>query len=737
MRPWTVLALLLTVALPARAQDAFVGQPIVDVRVETADGAPVPVSVLELVETRIGEPLSMERVRDTIDHLVGLGRYDDVRVTVAPSTQTAGVVLRWLLTPVQLIGRVTIEGGGDLSAAAVRGVVDERFGGAWPASRAPELAAEVGAFYRDRGYRAAQVVPIVTPGVGGAGAVVTLRVEAGPRTRVASATVVGTPTEPQFRILQRLQVEPGRPYDRQDLQRRLLEYEADLREDGHYEASVRETTTFDETGRGAAVEVMVDAGPRVRVIYAGDPVPEGQLETLVPVQAERSVDEDLLEDASRNIEAYLRERGYRDAQAPYARSERGGELVLTFTVDRGPLHRVAVVDLVGNQAIPRADIEPLLKLTRGDPFVDARAGAIAAAIEELYRVRGHERARVTAAIEVLPEAIDASQPYRPVDTRFTVFEGSPTLTGRVEIVGGEALPEADLRGVLGLVEGRPFYRPLLAADRDQLENLFRNRGYLAAQVTPTLDLADDGSRADVTWSIRAGEQSRVDRVLITGNDRTSTEMIRRELGIDSGDPLSSEAIGDAQRRLSQLGLYRRVRIVDLPRTGSPRRDLLVTVEEAPSTTITYGGGLEVGRRPRAGDDGGAVERVEVAPRGFLEVSRRNLWGKNRTLTAFSRVSLRPRDPAVDSTDPTDTGGYGLNDYRITGAFREPRAFGTPVMPRSRRSSSRAFAPASPSTGAACAPITRAASAPASPSPAATPPTTPGCPTSRSTRTIAC
>jgi outer membrane translocation and assembly module TamA len=32
---------------------------------------------------------------------------------------------------------------------------------------------------------------------------------------------------------------------------------------------------------------------------------------------------------------------------------------------------------------------------------------------------------------------------------------------------------------------------------------------------------------------------------------------------------------------------------------------------------------------------------------------------------------------VDSTDTTDTGGYGLNDYRVTGTFREPRVFGRP------------------------------------------------------------
>jgi hypothetical protein len=37
--------------------------------------------VLELVETRVGEPLAMRDVRGTIEHLVGVGRFEDVRVS--------------------------------------------------------------------------------------------------------------------------------------------------------------------------------------------------------------------------------------------------------------------------------------------------------------------------------------------------------------------------------------------------------------------------------------------------------------------------------------------------------------------------------------------------------------------------------------------------------------------------------------------------------------------------------
>ncbi|MCC7240324.1 MAG: BamA/TamA family outer membrane protein [Acidobacteria bacterium] len=680
MRVLAVAVAGLLAAVPAArasTQD-YVGRIIVDVRIQTTDGVEVAAGVRDLVETRVGEPLSMQRVRDTIDHFVGLGGYDDVRVEAAPAPTGSGVALTWTVRPIRRIVHLSVTGQGEVPLSAVRERVDERFGERPQASRAPDIAAETEALYHDHGYRTARVTPRLSGGASEGEVMLELAVEAGPRTRIVASSVIGTPTEPAARVLERLQIDPGSPYDEVVLQDRLRAYENRLRSEGYYEARVNDSTTFAEEESAATVVVTVDTGPRVRLVFAGDPVPSGTLESLVPVREERSVDEDLLEDAGRNIEAYLRERGYRNAQAPYARAERNGQLEITFTVARGPLHRVGTVSLSGNVTLPRAELEPLLGLARGDPFVDARVGAIAAAIEESYRVRGYERAAVKPAIEVLPEQTSDGARYRPVDVQFTIVEGPRTTVSAVAFEGAEGIDPGTLQALLSLTVGRPFYRPLLSADRDALERAYRNQGFLNATVRPDVTFVDDNHDARVAWTVHEGEQTRVDRILITGNSRTGAEVIRRELRIAPGDPLGADAIAESQRRLSQLGLFRRVRITDLPRTGGSSRDVLVSVEEAPATTITYGGGLEVGRRPRQSSDGtGAQDRVEVAPRGFFEISRRNLWGKNRSISFFSRVSLRPRDPAVDSTNPADASGYGLNDYRVTGTYREPRAFGTP------------------------------------------------------------
>ena len=69
------------------------------------------------------------------------------------------------------------------------------------------------------------------------------------------------------------------------------------------------------------------------------------------------------------------------------------------------------------------------------------------------------------------------------------------------------------------------------------------------------------------------------------------------------------------------------------------------------------------------------ERTEVVPRGFFEIGRRNMWGKNRSVNFFTRVSLRSRDAVSDSGAVSSS--YGVNEYRVYGTYREPKLFGTP------------------------------------------------------------
>jgi outer membrane protein insertion porin family len=558
------------------------------------------------------------------------------------------------------------------------------------------MVATLQAYYADRGFPRATILPRLQEEDPAPERVeLVLSIDAGERVTIGGATVTGVqptaqsprgggpgaPLESAPQVLAALNLQAGRPYDRPAIDARVSAYEESLRERGYYEARVRASPVMAEDGRTVSVTVSVDPGPHVNLVFAGDPV-TGDVQDLVPIRSERSVDQDLLEDASVAIENALREQGYRAAEAPYSRQARGNELIVTFTITRGPLHRLESIDVGGNAALDRAAIAPLLQIKPGEPFVQARVGAIAAAITELYRVRGFAQVAVTPDIQVLPEAaavppaqrFGGASRYRPVAVRFDIIEGPPTVVSTVDVEGATAIPADQLKPLLGLAAERPFYRPQLSVDRDTIERAYRARGFKNVSVVSQLAFADNQQRVAVTWMVREGDQITIDRVLINGNSRVATELIQGELTIQPGSPMSDDAMIESQRRLAELGLFRRVRITELPRSGSSTRDVLVDLEEADTTTIDYGGGFEVSGIGERDEAGNAADAIDFGPRGFIGISRRNLWGKNRSVSLFGRVTLK-RDPP-DQDNPAASRGYGFHDYRGLFTFREPRAFST-------------------------------------------------------------
>ena len=658
---------------------AQVGQPIVEVAVEQ-EGRPVDDRLItSLIETTVGEPLSMRDVRETVTHLMTLNRFENVEARSEPAG--AGVRVRWMLFPLHPVDRIELRG--DLGMPGdLRRIVTDRFGNAPSAGRVNEVAEAIRTLYRQKGYPKASVMPTIEQTHNPDRATMAFEIVPGPRTPIGAVNVDEVDAADRPVQAGPLAIRISAPYDEDAVTRELQRYEAALRARGFYEARATHLVRFEPDGT-ATVNVSVDRGPNVVVTFAGDPLPESDRERLVPVRTEGSVDEDLLEDSNFAIEEYLRGRGYRNAMSSYARTPRDGQLNITFTVTRGPRYVVDDLQITGNMAIPTADLSQLLRLVKpGDPFVQATLNGAVGAIRDAYRTRGFTRANVQAALTDLPPEGEAAD--RRVQVRVNIVEGARTVVGSVAFKGAMVTSEGELRARMTTTPGRPYSAVELTADRDRIELEYRNRGYEGVVVDANADLVEGDTRADVTITISEGPQILVDQVIIIGNQRTSTDTIERELLVKPGQPLGYSALIESQQRLTALGLFRRIRIDPLPHGSEPRRDVLVQVEEAPPTTIGYGGGVEGGTRLRpTGEGGTAEERFEFAPRGFFEVGRRNLWGKNRSVNLFTRVSLRSRDIVFNDQgerlpEGVNQGGTGFNEYRIYGTFREPRIFNSPA-----------------------------------------------------------
>jgi outer membrane protein assembly factor BamA len=155
-----LLFLLAVLASPAEAAVAdYLGRTIAEVRIRSQRAEIQDPSLLELIETRPGTPLTMPTVRETIVHLFSLGRFEDVGVDA--DLRGDGVVLIYDLVPALRVARIEFRGVLGLRDAELRRTVVERYGASPPPARGEDAARALLDLYLERGYRRAEVRPRV------------------------------------------------------------------------------------------------------------------------------------------------------------------------------------------------------------------------------------------------------------------------------------------------------------------------------------------------------------------------------------------------------------------------------------------------------------------------------------------------------------------------------------------------------------------------------------------------
>jgi outer membrane protein insertion porin family len=674
VRPLAVLAVLAAGALPAVARQAppagaYVGKNVVSIAIVIAGRPSSDAMLMSAVQMKRNQPLDMSEVRETMTHLYTVGRFDDVEVEA--ETVAGGVAITILLEPIHVVTKVEFRGELGLSEGALRDRMIERFGSTPAIAQAADVASALQQLYADSGYLQASVkpaAPIIAQDPDRATLV--FDVTAGPRVLIARAAVTGNPLEPAARVVQRLHFAAGEPYQPGDLRERIGAYLAWMRRQGHYQADIRDLAPRFNADR-TQVELTVDVqpGPLVVVRFTGDPLPSDKRAELVPIEREGSVDQDILEDSARRITDYLQQQGYWKADvAPPEPKEENGQLTIVFNVKRGPLFRVAPggVQVNGLTVLTPEIVRPFLRtLPEGDPFVASRMSAIEGAIRQEYRKRGY----ALAELESQPNQTGPTL-VQPV---IAVKEGPRVVIGSIAIQGNDKLAAQALIDATGLRTGAPYYGPDVAAARDKIETQYLNLGFQSAEVTvpqpkPVADPA--GARADLVFQVREGPQTKIEHIFVTGNVNTKKAVIDRELRIREGEPLGQQELTQTRANLSALGLFRRIQISSVNHGDPGRSDVIVAVQESQQTTIDYGGGAEVERTLRESSVTGApVQRWEFAPRGFFEIGRRNIGGKNRSMNLYTRFGLRPNG------DPQDSNLFGFSEYRVVGTYREPKALG--------------------------------------------------------------
>ena len=186
---------------------------------------------------------------------------------------------------------------------------------------------------------------------------------------------------------------------------------------------------------------------------------------------------------------------------------------------------------------------------------------------------------------------DISDEGGGVSVTYMVRE-NPVITG-IEFSGNTVFTSEQLMKEVFSQEGTVFNRQFFRNDLDRIQEKYHKEGYVMVRVS---DVQIEGGNIYVSIL-----EPRVNEVLIQGNTKTKSYVIRRELKVKQGELFNVVKFRHELGKLQGLGYFEDVNVAfDEPEGEGEKVDLILTVKEKRTASV----GLNVGYGTESGLSGG-------------------------------------------------------------------------------------------------------------------------------------
>ncbi|MEC8158179.1 MAG: outer membrane protein assembly factor BamA [Pseudomonadota bacterium] len=256
---------------------------------------------------------------------------------------------------------------------------------------------------------------------------------------------------------------------------------------------------------------------------------------------------------------------------------------ISIDVNEGSVSKIKHINIVGNEIFDDETLLDTFELQVGgmfsffssvDKYSKEKLESDLEALTSYYQDRGYLQFEIESTQVAVSPAKDA------VYITANVLEGDRfTVTG-VDFSGDLVIPEADLSRFLLVAPGQVFSQQLVTSTEEYLTRRLGNEGYNFAKVTGIPEVGDGDAEVSIKFFIDPGRRTYVRRISFEGNDRTSDNVLRREMRQMEAAPASAAAIEQSRVRLQRLGFFKsaEVETVEIPGYDD-LIDLDFTVEE--------------------------------------------------------------------------------------------------------------------------------------------------------------
>jgi outer membrane protein insertion porin family len=271
-----------------------------------------------------------------------------------------------------------------------------------------------------------------------------------------------------------------------------------------------------------------------------------------------------------------------------------GRVDVVFHIDEGPKTGVKSIEFVGNHVYSSGKLRDLMETTEmnwlsffksSDVYDPDKLASDLDLIRRFYLKNGYADFHV----------IGSDARYDPQQKGYiitiTVEEGVQYTVASADIESHIAgIDGATLRSALRVSPGQIYNGDLVQKTTEAITLDIGRRGYVFSQVHPRGDRDPATRTVKIVFVVDEGPRVYIERIDIRGNTRTRDYVSRREFDIGEGDAYNKVLIDRAERRLNNLGFFKKVTIANEQGSAPDRVVVVVTVEDQPTGSFSVSGG---------------------------------------------------------------------------------------------------------------------------------------------------
>ena len=311
----------------------------------------------------------------------------------------------------------------------------------------------------------------------------------------------------------------------------------------------------------------------------------------------------------------LDKRGGRGDAAVTSRTVQlpNGRTDVVFTINEGSKTGVREISFAGNSAYSSYRLRNIMQTTEmnwlsffktTDVYDPDRIASDQELIRRFYLKNGYADFRIVGS-EARYD--DAQKGYV---VTIAVDEGRQYRVGnvRVESQLRDVDPD-DLKRAVRLSAGDVYNGDLLEKSVEGVTREVARKGYAFSTARPRGDRDPATGLIDLNLVIEEGPRVYIERINVRGNTRTRDYVIRREFPVGEGDAYNRVLVDKAEKRLNNLGFFKKVKISNEPGSSPDRVVINVDVEDQPTGSFGVSGGFST--------TDGLVAEVSVSESNFL------------------------------------------------------------------------------------------------------------------------